>query len=136
MSERTADEAAIRQLFAATITAWDEADAEAFGAAFTEDAVYRDGPTNSAPWIGHEGIIAGWLDAQDAPGDVEFTWEPLALEGEVAVLRCVSDYVKSGRVYDNLWVIRLAPDGRASEYTDWFVLRDAPAAESAADAVS
>ena len=40
MSERTADEAAIRQLFAATITAWDEADAEAFGAAFTEDADY------------------------------------------------------------------------------------------------
>jgi ketosteroid isomerase-like protein len=113
-------------------TAWESNDPDDIRAAFTEDAVYRDGPSNPTPWIGHDGIVAGWLDAQDAPDDVEFTWETLALEGDVAVLRCVSDYVKSGRVYDNLWVVRLAPDGRAREYTDWFVLRP----DSPADAVS
>jgi hypothetical protein len=26
--------------------------------------------------------------------------------------------------YDNLWVIRLEPDGRASEFTEWFMERD------------
>jgi uncharacterized protein (TIGR02246 family) len=34
------DEAAIRSLFDSTLTAWNNADAEAYGAAFTEDADY------------------------------------------------------------------------------------------------
>lgn len=34
------DETAIRALFDSTLTAWNQADAEAFGAAFTEDADY------------------------------------------------------------------------------------------------
>ena len=34
------DEAAIRELFASTLTAWNTADADAYGAAFTEDADY------------------------------------------------------------------------------------------------
>ena len=25
--------------------------------------------------------------------------------------------------YDNLWVIRLAPDGRASRFTEWYMTR-------------
>jgi ketosteroid isomerase-like protein len=104
-------------------TAWESNDPDDIRAAFTEDAEYRDGPANSTPWIGHDAIVAGWIEHRDEPGTTEFQWHPLALDGEVAVLRCVTDYVDVGRVYDNLWVIRLAPDGRAREYTDWFVLR-------------
>jgi len=40
MDDRTADEAAIRHLFESTLTAWNDADAEAFAAAFTDDADY------------------------------------------------------------------------------------------------
>ena len=28
------------------------------------------------------------------------------------------------KLYDNLWVIRLAPDGRASRFTEWYMARD------------
>src|SRR5690242_10192929 len=34
------DEAAVRRLFDSTLVAWNNADAEAYGAAFTEDADY------------------------------------------------------------------------------------------------
>ena len=49
--------------------------------------------------------------------------------GDVAIAQCVSTYLTETppEVYDNLFVIRLAPDGRATEYTDWWVQRKAPA---------
>ena len=105
-------------------TAWESNLPSDIRAAFTEDAVYRGHPSD-AGWVGHAAIVEGWLGTQDAPGTTTFTWEPVALEGDVAVVRCVTVYPdgpKSG-TYDNLWVIRLAGDGRASEYTDWYIAR-------------
>jgi hypothetical protein len=102
-------------------TAWESNRPDDIRAAFTEDAVYLDGPSNPNPLVGHAAIVAGWLDAQDAPGTTTFEWEPLAQQGDLVVLRCVTGY--PDRTYDNLWVVRLAPDGRACQYTDWYVRR-------------
>jgi hypothetical protein len=102
--------------------AWESNRPDDIRAVFTEDAVYRGSP-QAEPWVGHPAIVAGWLDAQDAPGTTTFEWHPVALEGDTAVIQCVSGYPGEGRTYDNLWVIRLAADGRATEFTDWWIAR-------------
>lgn len=102
--------------------AWESNRPDDIRAVFTEDAVYRGSP-RAEPWVGHPAIVAGWLDAQDAPGTTTFEWHPVALEGDTAVIQCVSGYPDAGRTYDNLWVIRLAADGRATEFTDWWITR-------------
>ena len=105
--------------------AWESNDPGDIRAIFTEDAVYRDGP--SAPgWVGHQAIVDGWLNQRDEPGDAQFEWHLLVTDGRVSVVRCVITYPGGDKanVYDNLWVIRLAPDGRATEFTDWFIARD------------
>jgi hypothetical protein len=105
--------------------AWESNDPDDIRALFTEDAVYRDGPSTPG-WVGHEAIVEGWLRQRDEPGTTGFEWQPLVTDGEVSVVRCVITYPdgENSTVYDNLWVIRLAPDGRATEYTDWFIARD------------
>lgn len=104
--------------------AWESNRPDDIRAVFTEDAVYRGKPYGGE-WVGHPAIVAGWLDSQDAPGTTAFEWYPVALEGDVAVIQCVTVYPEGdkGGTYDNLWVVRLAEDGRASEYTDWYVAR-------------
>jgi hypothetical protein len=96
----------------------DRADIETL---FTDEAEYRDGP-HGEPWVGREAIIAGWLEQRDAPGDAEFEWEALVDDPELSFVQGVSTYA-SGRVYDNLWVIRRADDGRATAFTDWWIER-------------
>lgn len=105
--------------------AWESNDPEDIRAIFTEDAVYRGSPNDPEPWVGHDAIVAGWLENQDPPGSTTFEWHPVAAQGDVAVVQGVTAYPDGpkGGTYDNLWVIRLAPDGRASEYTDWFISR-------------
>lgn len=106
-------------------TAWESNQPDDIRAVFTEDAVYRGTPHDADPWVGHPAIVAGWLENQDPPGSTSFEWHTVAIEGDVAVIQCVTGYPdgpKTG-IYDNLWVVLLAPDGRAREFTDWFIER-------------
>lgn len=92
---------------------------------FTEDAEYRDGPS-TPPWIGHDGIVTGWLDQKDDPGTWSFDYELIALDGDVAVVRGRTTYpsaTEKARQYDNLMVVELV-DGRARSFTDWWVIPD------------
>jgi ketosteroid isomerase-like protein len=104
--------------------AWESNLADDIRAVFTEDGVYRGRPQEE-PWVGHPAIVAGWLDNQDAPGTWTFEWHPVAVEGDTAVVQGVTSYSVGGKVgvYDNLWVVRLADDGRAREFTDWWIGR-------------
>jgi hypothetical protein len=40
-------------------------------------------------------------------------------------VRCVTTYPQGPKkgTYDNMWVIDFAPDGRAAEFTDWWIPR-------------
>lgn len=105
------------------LVAWDTNATDDIRALFTEDAVYLAWP-GAEPWVGHDAIVGGWLAHADQPDDHEFEWSVLAVDGEVAVVRCVTTYLDEGPgVYDNLFVVRLAADGRASEFTDWVIKR-------------
>ncbi len=106
--------------------AWKTDDAEQIGALFTDDAVYSPGPF-SEPWRGREAIVANWIERGDSQADWRFESEVLAVEGETGVVRGETTYPAHGdepeRVYSNVWVISLAPDGRARSFAEWWVQR-------------
>ncbi len=64
--------------------------------------------------------MTAWLDAQDEADDHAFSWSVLAVDWPVAVVQGRTSYT-DGDVYDNLWVLRLAEDGRAESFTEWFM---------------
>jgi ketosteroid isomerase-like protein len=125
MTDRTAAEAWV----AAYRTAWESNDEFDIRALFTEDAVYRADPASSPPARGIAEILDGWKENADEPGSTRFEYAVLAVDGDLAVIRCISTYTDYDppRVYDNLFVVRLAEDGRAHEFTDWWIERDADA---------
>jgi uncharacterized protein (TIGR02246 family) len=102
-------------------TAWESNEQQAIAALFTEDALYFTAPFRD-PWRGREGIVSGWLEAKDEPGDTEFSYEVVAVCDATAFVRGWTKYfTEPAREYSNLWVIRLAEDGRAREFTEWWM---------------
>jgi ketosteroid isomerase-like protein len=120
-----ADRASAEDWFRRYRVAWESNDEGDIRGLFTDDAVYRGFPDDPEPFVGLDAIVAGWLGDPDQPGDTEFEWSVLAVDGEVAIARCVTTYLTETppTVYDNLFVIRLRPDGRATEFTDWWIAR-------------
>ena len=113
----------------AYIQAWNSNDPGDIRALFTPDARYLTEP-HARPWSGHEEIVREWLDRKDGPEDHTFRWEIMATDGDLGFVRGWTTYTEHDppREYGNLWVVRLAEDGRAREYTEWWVLvrRDSP----------
>lgn len=104
--------------------AWDSNDPDDIRALFTEDASYRTEPF-AEPWDGHLEIVEGWLDAQDEPGAVSFEWRIAGRDQLTYFVEGITDY-RDGPTYSNLWVIKLAEDGRAEEFTEWWMEQDSP----------
>jgi hypothetical protein len=103
--------------------AW-ESNAEAdIRALFTDDAAYRYHPYDDEPVVGIDAILASWLENRDEPETT--TWEVRAVhvDGDTGFVQGVTDYLRLARVYDNLWVIEFADDGRARSFTEWFMKR-------------
>lgn len=110
--------------------AWESNAPDDIRGLFTPDAVYRARPEDPEAWEGHDAILDGWLDNADQPGETDFEWRLLAIDGDLAIARCVTTYHDDPPVtYDNLFVVRLAGDGRATEFTDWWIERKDAAAE-------
>ncbi|GGI43563.1 ketosteroid isomerase-like protein [Agromyces flavus] len=105
------------------VRAWESNDPDDIAAIFTDDAVYEYSPDDPDALRGREAIIAGWLDSKDEPGEWTFDWEVLIETDDTVIVQGRTDY-PAEKLYDNLWVIRLAPDGRASRFTEWYMARD------------
>lgn len=115
--------AAVSLWMTAYRNAWESNEPDDIRALFTEDAEYFTEPF-AEPWRGYEGIVSGWLEARDEPGETTFEWEPVAIEKDVAVVRAVTAYGDRATYY-NVWVIRFAPNGRASAFTEWWMTEKA-----------
>lgn len=103
------------------VRAWGSNDPQDIRALFTEDAAYFTEP-HAEPWVGHEEIVRQWLDRKDDPGEWTFRWEILATGDGLGFVRGWTSYLgEQPHDYQNLWVIRLAENGKASEYTEWWV---------------
>lgn len=116
-----ADRESLRRWTEGYVGAWASNDPADIRALFTEDARYLTEP-HAEPWTGHDEIVREWLDRKDEPGDYTFRFEILAQDGDLGFVRGWTTYPgEDPREYHNLWVIRLEDDGRASEYTEWWV---------------
>jgi hypothetical protein len=99
----------------AYVTAWTsyaDADIEAL---FTPDAESHEWPYVTA-WVGRDEIVAGWHGRADwQAGGWHFEdWTVLAINGDTAVIAGNGVYSQLG-TFANLWTIRFADDGRATE---------------------
>jgi ketosteroid isomerase-like protein len=120
------------------VEAWKAYDRDAIGALFSEDVKYRYHPYDE-PIQGREAVVQSWLgegehegaSTPDAEGTYEARYEPIAVDGDVAVATGSSSYTKEpggpvDRIYDNCFVMRFDADGRCREFTEYYVERPAP----------
>lgn len=108
------------------IEAWRANERGPIEALFTEDAVYRHRPYSN-PVSGRAVIAGSWLEELDDPESWEAHYEPYAVEGDRAVAVGFSRYHKSTepeRTYHNAYLLRFSPDGRCSEFTEFYMLEE------------
>ena len=118
-----ADRDTVTDWMHAYIRAWDSNDPADIRTLFTPDAEYRFRPYDE-PVVGHDAITAEWLDGADEPDDHTFDWEIVAAEGDTGVVQGRTEYLEgdsAGELYENLWIIRFAADGRARSFTEWYM---------------
>ena len=58
---------------------------------------------------------------KDEPGGWTFEWQPLLETPELAIVTGTTSYRDPPQAYSNLWVLRLAEDGRCLEFTEWWM---------------
>jgi ketosteroid isomerase-like protein len=120
------DRASVSDWLARYVAAWKSYDRDAIGDLFSEDAEYRYHPYDE-PARGRQTIVQAWLEDPDKAGTYDARYEPLAVDGEVAVAVGESTYLRDDgsvdRVYDNIFVLRFDEDGRCREFTEWFMKR-------------
>ena len=102
------------------LDAWGTNDAADIGDLFTEDAEYFTAPYRQ-PWRGRENIVENWLKRKDEQGSWGFRFEVLAVAERLGFVRGWTEYEEEHKRYSNLWVIRLAGDGRAAAFTEWWM---------------
>jgi hypothetical protein len=65
-------------------------------------------------------IAAGRLEHADAPGAADFRWFHPARDGDLWLIEGRTDYVRLGRTYANLWLVRLDEEARALTFSEWW----------------
>lgn len=112
----------------AYVRAWETYDPDTIGDLFAEDATYSYHPFEE-PVRGRLAIVASWLHNQDAPGTYGGRYEPVAIEGDLAVANGRSRYFKDAskaelvREYDNLFLIQFDEQGRCRSIREWYMIR-------------
>jgi len=76
------------------VRAWETYDPDAIGDLFTEDATYAYHPFEE-PVRGRLAIVASWHESKDRPGTYEGRYEPVAIEGDLAVANGRSRYSRT-----------------------------------------
>jgi ketosteroid isomerase-like protein len=104
--------------------AWRASDADAVPTLFTQDARYRRSPY-TPPLVGHQALTEFWTEDEGAT--FTMSAEPVAVEGDVAVVRVLVNYGgDSPQEYTDLWLIRFAADGRVDDFEEWAYWPDKP----------
>lgn len=105
------------------VRAWNTNAPADIASLFTPDAVYSTDPF-AEPWQGRDTIVKEWLARQDEPGTTTFRYAVLAVQDDLGIVRGWTRYhTDPPREFSNLWLIRLAPDGRCREFTEWWMQR-------------
>ncbi len=114
------DRAAVSRWLAGYEAAWRAPGTEDLAGLFTSDAVYLQSPYDQ-PVAGLDAIKRMWEDEREGPDEVfTLATDVLAVDGPTAVVRAEVHYGDPLRQeYRDLWVIRLAEDGRCTWFEEW-----------------
>ena len=108
------------------VDAWKSYDRDDITELFSDDAEYRYHPYDE-PLRGRDAIVQSWLEEPDPPGTYDARYEPIAIDGDVAVATGTTTYYDDQgsveRIYDNCFVMRFERDGRCREFTEWYQKR-------------
>jgi hypothetical protein len=106
------------------VEAWKTYDRDQIAALFGEGVRYRYHPWDD-PVTGRDAVVKDWLDERDDAGTYEGHYEPLSIDGDLAVATGTSIYRdasgKTDAVYHNCFVMRFDDVGRCVEYTEWYM---------------
>jgi len=99
---------------------WRTAGTDGLSEVFADDVVYSMAPYEE-PIRGLAALAELWdRERHAADEDFELTWEPVALEGAVAVVRVDVSYGQPrDQEYRDLWVLRFDSAGRCESYEEW-----------------
>jgi SnoaL-like domain len=106
---------------------WRTPDTDQLAELFLPDATYRPSPWGP-PVTGLVEIAEYWEAERDG-ADEQFTMtsDVVAVDGDTAVVRVSVDYTRAeAGTWRDLWVLRLAPDGRCSAFEEWPFAPDQP----------
>lgn len=106
--------------------AWEEGDADAAAALFTEDAVYRSSPFRE-PHIGRAGVREYWTIATADQSEATVRFGRAVTEGNrTAVEFWTTMRAEEGEItLPGILVLRFAPDGRCEELREaWMVAEE------------
>ena len=119
------------------IEAWKSYDRDQIEALFSDDVKYRYHPYDE-PVEGRRAVVESWLgegdhegaSERDEEGTYDASYEPVAVDGDIAVATGSSTYAKEpggsiDEIYDNCFVMRFDGEGRCREFTEWFAKRPA-----------
>ena len=103
--------------------AWMSNDPDDIRSLFADDAVYYFRPNDAKPARGADEIVNAWVEGRDNPGDWKFDFKVLGILNEnsdpIGIVQGLTEYLNELPTYDNLWLVRLDGEGRASEFTEW-----------------
>ena len=102
--------------------AWEEKDAEAVVALFTEDAEYRSSPFREPPNIGSDGIHAYWTRACSAQEDTRVRTGTPFVAGDRVAVEWWATMVQEGEeiTLPGCLLLRFAPDGRCQALREYW----------------
>lgn len=108
------------------VEAWRTYDESKIRDLFAEDALYFYSPFDEEnPSRGREAIVSSWLEEPDDPGSWEAHYEPVAVEGNVAVTHGRTRYPardgRKERQFDNIFVLHFDDAGRCVRFTEWYM---------------
>ena len=110
----------------AYVRAWETYDPDAVADLFSDDATYSYFPFDE-PIRGRLAIVASWLEEKDPAGTYEARYEPVAIDGNLAVAQGRSRYFKDAsktelvREYDNVFLIEFDDEDRCRSFREWYM---------------
>lgn len=123
------DLAQLQKWINAYVEAWSSNDAGEIGALFSDDARYYTHPFRE-PWRGRDAIVKNWGEHPDPPGSWQARYEALATAKSIGVVRGHTTYFKEDgsteTEYANIFVIEFDDEGRATEFTEFFMKSNPP----------
>lgn len=121
------DRAQVSEWLNRYVDAWKSYDRSEIAALFADDIEYRYHPYDD-PVRGRDAVVESWFgDNKDEPKTYDGSYEPVAVDGEVAVATGYSTYYHPDgslrTIYDNCYIMRFDDEGRCREFTEFFMER-------------